>query len=71
MHDEGSYRVHTTQGADDPDTAQSEDSSPFIIPPMEKGSQITFDAESPEETRNALILEGFSEEAVNEIVSKL
>lgn len=71
IYDEGGYRVHTTQGADDPGTVQSDDSSTLIIPPTEKGRQITIDDETPEEIRKALISEGFSEKAANEIVGKL
>ena len=71
IYDEGGYRVHTTQGADDPGTVQSEDSSHLIVSPTEKGRQITIDEESPEEIRHALISEGFSEKATNEIVGKL
>lgn len=71
ISDEGGYRVHTTQGADDPDTVQSDDSSTLIMPPMEKGSKITFEEETPSEIRNTLIYEGFSEMGANEIVGKL
>ena len=71
IHDEGGYQVHTTQGADDPGTIQSEDSSHIIIPPTEKGRQITIDGETPEGIRKDLLAEGFSEESTNEIIGKL
>jgi len=71
IYDEGGYRVHTTQGADDPGTVQSEGSSTIIIPPTEQGRQITIEGETPDEIRKDLLAEGFSEVATNEIVGKL
>ena len=71
IYSEGGYRVHTTQGADDPGTIQSDGSSHLIMPPTEKGRKITIDDESPDEIRSALISEGFSEKAASEIVGKL
>lgn len=71
IYDEGGYRVHTTQGADDPGIIESDGSSTLIIPPTEQGRPITIDGETPDEIRNDLLSEGFSEAAVNEIVGKL
>jgi len=71
IYDEGGYRVHTTQGADNPGTVQSEGSSTIIIPPTEQGRQITIEGETPDEIRKDLLAEGFSEVATNEIVGKL
>ncbi|MDP1769304.1 MAG: hypothetical protein Q8L74_10940 [Nitrospirota bacterium] len=71
IYDEGSYRVHTTQGADDPGSIQSDDSSTVIIPATEQGRKITIEGGAPEEIRKDLLSEGFSNAAANEIVSKL
>lgn len=71
IYDEGGYRVHTTQGADDPGTVQSDGSSTIIIPPTEQGRPITIEGETPDEVRRDLLTEGFSEAAANEIVGKL
>jgi hypothetical protein len=71
IYDEGGYRVHITQGADDPGTVQSDGLSTIIIPPMEQGRQIAIDGETPDEIRSDLLAEGFSEAAANEIVGKL
>jgi hypothetical protein len=71
MYDEGGYRVHTTQGEDDPGTVQSDDSSILIIPPTSKGMQITIEGEAPEDIRNDLVSEGFSAAAADDIVGKL
>ena len=70
-YDEGGYRVHTTQGADDPGTVQSDGSSTLIIPPTEQGRQITIEGETSKEIHKDLLAEGFTNEAANEIVSKL
>lgn len=71
IYDEGGYRVHTTQGADDPGIVQSDDSSILIIPPTAQGRQIAIEEETPDEIRKELLAEGFSEAAVCEIISKL
>ncbi len=71
IYDEGGYRVHTTQGADDPGTVESDGSSTLIIPPTEQGRKITIEGETAEEIRNDLLIEGFSETATNEIFAKL
>jgi len=70
-YDEGGYRVHTTQSADDPGSVQSDGSSTLVIPPTEQGRQITIEGETPEEIRKDLLREGFSETVANEIVGKL
>lgn len=70
VYDEGGYRVHTTQSADDPGTIQSDGSSTIIIPPTEQGRQITIEGETLDEIRKDLLAEGFSEVAANEIVGK-
>lgn len=71
IYDEGGYRVHTTQGADDSGTVQSDGLSTIIISPTEQGRQITIEGEVPDEIRKDLLAEGFSEAAANEIVGKL
>lgn len=71
IYDDGGYRVKTTQGANDPGTVQSDDSSTIIIPPTEQGRPISIEGETPEEIRVALHAEGFSEAATNEIISLL
>lgn len=70
IYDEGGYRVHTTQGTDDPGSIQSDDSSTMIIPPTEQGRQIAIEGETPEEIRKDLLSEDFSEAAANIIVGK-
>ncbi len=71
VYDKGGYRVHTTQGADDPGTIESDDTSTLIIPPTEQGRKITIEGETADEIRNDLLTEGFSEAAASEIVGKL
>jgi hypothetical protein len=67
IYDEGGYRVHTTQGADDSGYVQSD----ISIPPTERGQPITIDGETPNEIRKLLLAEGFSEAAASVIVGKL
>jgi hypothetical protein len=71
VYNEGGYRVHTIQGADDPGTIESDDTSTLIIPPTEQGRKITIEGATADAIRNDLLTEGFSEEAANEIVGKL
>jgi hypothetical protein len=71
VYDEGGYRIHTTQGADDPGTIESDDTSTLIIPPTEQGRKITIEGETADEIRNALLTEGFSEATASEIIGKL
>jgi hypothetical protein len=68
IYDEGGYRVHTTQGADDPGNVESDGSSTLIIPPTAQGRKISIEGETLEEIREGLRSEGFSESAANEIV---
>ena len=71
IYDEGACRVRTDQGADDPGTVRSDGSSHLIMTPTGKGRPIDIEEESPDEFRRALISEGFSEKAADEIVGKL
>jgi hypothetical protein len=71
MYDEGGYRVHTTQNADDPGTVVKDGSSTLIIPPTEKGRRITIEGETLEEVGEGLADEGFSDAAVQDIVGRL
>ena len=71
IHDEGGYRVHTNQGADDPGTVQSYGSSTIIIPPTEQGRSIAIEGEITDEIHKSLLNEGFSDAAATEIVGKL
>lgn len=71
IYDEGGYRVHTIQDADDPGTVENSGSANLIIPPTEQGRKITLEGETYEEIQNDLLSEGFSETAASEIVSKL
>ena len=71
VYDEGGYRVHTTQGADDPGTIESDDTSTLIIPPTEQGRKIRIEGETADKIRKDLLTEGFSETAASEIVGKL
>ena len=71
IHDEGGYRVHTTQGADDLGTVEVDASSALIVPPTAKGTPITIYGETLEEIRKELLVERFSESGANEIVGKL
>jgi hypothetical protein len=43
VYDEGGYRVHTTQGADDLGTFQSDGLQTVIIPPTERGRPIVIE----------------------------
>ena len=70
IYDEGGYRVHTTQGADDFGTVESDVSSILIIPPTEKGIKIIIEGEILEEIQHDLQVEGFSMEASSEIIGK-
>ena len=71
VYEEGGYRVCTTQGADDPGTAQSDGSSTIIISPTEQGRQIAIEGQASDEIRKDLLTEGFSEAAADQIVDKL
>lgn len=67
---EGDYfRVHTTLGADYAGNVYSDESSTTIIPPVVKGAAITLEGESLESIRQQLLSEGFSAEAIDEIIS--
>ncbi|WP_180875066.1 hypothetical protein [Stenotrophomonas maltophilia] len=67
-YSDGGYRVKTTQGEDDAGDVFGDDSSTLIIPPSSKGSPIDIDGETIDEVREQLTEEGFSEEAITEIV---
>ena len=71
IYDEGGYRVHNTRVSGDSGSNQGDDSSHHIMHPAEMGQKITIEGESPEEIRDALISDGFSEKVANEIVGKL
>jgi hypothetical protein len=71
IYDDGGYRVHATQGADDPGTVQSDGSQTVIISPTEQGRSVSIEGETADEILPQLLAEGFSESAANEVIEKL
>lgn len=68
-HSDGGYRVQTTQGEDYAGAVIGDGSSTTIIPPSAKGTPIDIEGETVDELREQLALEGFSSEAIEEIVA--
>ncbi len=68
-HDDGSYRVSTTQGADDQGSVSGDDTSVTLMPPTSKGRKIDIDGETLDEVREQLASEGFGAKDVDLIVS--
>jgi hypothetical protein len=71
VHDEGGYRVRTTQGEDAEGEVASDAGSITIIPPTERGRVIDIEGETKEEVRDQLVEAGFSDAEADEIIRRL
>lgn len=69
-HDEGDYRIKTTQGSDDPGSVKRDGSSTIIIPPTERGRPITIEG-SKEEIAEQLRHEGFSDATIERLLKEI
>lgn len=71
IYDEGGIRIHTTQGADQPDVFETDGYTTLHMPSTEKGRKITIEGEKASDIKKDLLSEGFSEEASDMIISLL
>lgn len=69
-HDEGDYRIRTTQGADDDGFVQRDDSSTIIMPPTQRGTPITIEG-SMDDIAEQLVQEGFSQATIERLLKEM